>query len=310
MMTDRSSQRPFGSLESCGLCPRQCGVDRSAGELGFCRAGSEVQVYRYAPHHGEEPPISGTGGSGTVFFSRCTLSCLYCQNYPWSQQGEGTCYDIDGLAQLLRELAEVGCHNWNLVSPTPWLPPIAEAVERVRKTGVDLPIVYNTSGYERIETLVAYSSLVDIYLTDLRYSKASTAAEGSRAEDYVSVARAAMQAMWQRLGPLKCDEHGVAVSGVICRLLILPGHADEVIENLEWMADTLGVEVPISVMAQYHPVHRAVARAPWNRYVSRDEYDRVCEAVDSLGFDTGWVQDFTEHVDEGLLGYTMPAGGS
>lgn len=296
-------------LRSCLLCPRQCGVNRLEGQLGFCRAGSEVEIYRYAPHHGEEPPISGTGGSGTVFFSRCTLSCLYCQNYPWSQQGEGTLHDTDTLAGILRELVEAGCHNWNLVSPTPWLPQVAAAVDLLRNDGIRLPIVYNTSGYERSETLAEFSQLVDIYLTDLRYSKASTAIEGSRAEDYVPAARVAMQAMWERLGPLQCDDNGIAVSGVICRLLILPGHADEVINNLEWMAGTLGTDVPLSVMAQYHPAHRAAERAPWNRHPSRDEYDRVCDAVESLGFETGWIQDFTEHVDEGLLGFTMPAGG-
>jgi len=285
-------------------------VNRSAGELGFCRAGSQVEVYRYAPHHGEEPPISGTAGSGTVFFSRCTLSCLYCQNYPWSQQGEGTLYDVDALAAVLRELADTGCHNWNLVSPTPWLPQVAGAVERLRDEGVHLPVVFNTSGYERTETLTEFGQLADIYLSDLRYSRSSTAQEGSRAEDYVTVARTAMKMMWERLGPLQCDEHGIAVSGVICRLLILPGHADEVVDNLRWMADTLGVDVPVSVMAQYHPAHRAPERAPWNRYPSRDEYDQVCDAVDDLGFETGWIQDFTEHVDEGLLGFTMKAGGS
>jgi len=285
-------------------------VNRLAGERGFCRAGVDTEVFRYAPHHGEEPPISGARGSGTIFFSRCTLSCLYCQNYPWSQQGEGAVYDADGLVRIFKSLAEAGCHNWNLVSPTPWLPQIAEAVDRLGDKGIRLPLVYNSSGYERSETLDEFSRLVDIYLADLRYSKASTAAEGSRAEDYVPAARTAMQVMWERLGPLQCDEDGIAVSGVICRLLILPGHADEVVDNLEWMAATLGTDVPLSVMAQYHPAHRAGERIPWHRYPTRDEYDRVCDAVESLGFEEGWVQDFTEHVDDGLLGFTMPAGGN
>lgn len=291
------------------MCPRLCGVDRLRGELGFCRAGDEAEIYRYAPHHGEEPPISGSRGSGTIFFSRCTLACLYCQNYPWSQDGQGDLYDADALAGLFRSLASEGCHNWNLVSPTPWLPQIEEAVKRVRSEGVNLPVVYNTSGYERCETLEAYASLVDVYLADLRYSRETTAREGSRAGDYVDVARKAMKMMWERLGPLQCDENGVAVSGVVCRLLILPGHAEEVVENLEWIADRLGASVPVSVMAQYHPAYHASRREPWSRGISREEYDRVCEAVEELGFETGWIQDYTSNVDNELVGHQMPRGG-
>ena len=296
-------------LQSCELCPRRCGVDRLAGERGFCRAGADTEVFRYAPHHGEEPPVSGTGGSGTVFFSRCTLSCLYCQNYPWSQAGEGTVCDSDGLVDVFRSLVEAGCHNWNLVSPTPWLPQIAGAVDRLAGEGIRLPLVYNTSGYERPEVLSEYARLVDVYLTDLRYSKDATGSDGSRVGDYVDRSRAALKAMWERLGALRCDENGVAISGVICRLLILPGHADEVVENLEWMAATLGVDVPISVMAQYRPAHRAAGKAPWDRKVSRQEYDLVCGAVERLGFEIGWIQEISGDVEEGLLGHTMSEGG-
>ena len=296
-------------LASCTLCPRRCSVNRITGHLGICRAGAQTEVYRYAPHHGEEPPISGSEGSGAVFFSRCTLSCIYCQNFPWSQHGAGTAYDVDGLERILRELAGVGCHNWNLVSPTPWLPQIETALERVRADGINLPVVYNTSGYERVETLTAFESLVDIYLTDLRYSKSTTAQLGSHAADYVDCARAALEAMVKRLGPLRCDENGIAISGVICRLLVLPGFADEVIENLEWLADRVGVEVPVSVMAQYRPAYRALKASPWDRKITRREYDRVCGAVERLGFETGWIQAFADDVDEGLLGHTMEQGG-
>jgi putative pyruvate formate lyase activating enzyme len=298
-----------GQLLSCTLCPRQCGVNRLEGELGFCRAGAQAQLYRYAPHHGEEPPISGSKGSGTLFFSRCTLSCLYCQNHPWSQQGEGEHYDTERLAGVFRELAQAGCHNWNLVSPTPWLPQIAEALDQVRGEGINLPVVYNTSGYERCESLVAYESLVDVYLTDLRYASAASSEAGSRAADYVDRAREALALMLERLGPLQCDENGIAISGVVCRLLVLPGLAHEVIENLGWLADRVGVEVPVSVMAQYSPAFRAAEQQPWNRRVARDEYDQVCQAVESLGFDIGWIQDFEGDVDDDLVGHTMPQGG-
>ena len=279
-----------------------------AGQLGFCKAGDQVRLYRYAPHHGEEPPISGERGSGTLFFSHCTLACLYCQNFPFSQYGQGELYDEDALVQVLRELANSGVHNWNLVSPTPWMPQITAALDRVRAEGITLPVVYNTSGYERRETLDAYAPWIDIYLSDLRYASAAVAAAGSRAEDYVVASRDALISMWERLGPLQCDENGVAISGVVCRLLVLPGFAEEVVDNLHWLSDTFGVSVPVSVMAQYQPAHRATECSPWNRQISRDEYNQVCEAVESLGFETGWVQEFSGRVDDGLLGYTMPQG--
>lgn len=296
------------SLVSCQLCPRRCGIDRAAGEIGFCQSGKNVEIYRYAPHFGEEPPITGSKGSGTVFFSHCTLACLYCQNYTWSQQGAGDIYSHEELMNVFRSLAEKGCHNWNLVSPTPWLPQIDYAINCLREEGISLPVVYNTSGYENCETLTKYSSLVDIYLADLRYSKSSTAETGSRVSGYVEAARLSLEMMWKKLGPIRCDENGVAISGVICRLLVLPGHSREVIDNLEWIAGTLGTDVPVSIMAQYQPAHRAVDMDVWNRHINRNEYDQVCDALDSLGFETGWVQNFNEKVEEGLLGHKMKRG--
>jgi len=291
------------------LCPRDCGVNRAAGELGYCKAGAAVRMYRYAPHFGEEPPITGTKGSGTLFFSHCTLACIYCQNYSWSQQGRGDIYDADALAAAFRELAEAGCHNWNLVTPTSWLPQIALAVETLRAEGVDLPLVYNTAGYERLDILESYQSLIDIYLTDLRYSSDVSAAAGSMVSDYVETARTALERMWDRLGPLRCNKNGVAISGVICRLLVLPGKSGEVIDNLEWLSEHIGTEIPISLMAQYQPAYRALEREPWNRHINRAEYDAVCAAVEALGFENGWIQDFDDEVEAGLPGYEMQPGG-
>jgi len=292
-------------LEHCLLCPHACGSDRLHGSAGRCGAGAQTRIYRYAPHDGEEPPVSGTRGSGTIFFSHCTLSCIYCQNYPWSHQNKGDLFDVDGLADILKELAEAGCHNWNLVSPTPWLPMIQQAVQRVKRAGITLPLVYNTSGFEAKETLERYSDLLDIALVDLRYASAATAAEASGAPDYVKHARETLMHCWETLGPLRCDADGIAERGVICRLLILPGHADELCANLEWIERNLGNEVPISVMSQYTPVFRATEAAPWNRRVVAEEYDRVCSVVEQLGFETGWIQELQETPPEGLLGCTM-----
>ncbi len=299
---------PASPLARCDLCPWQCGINRLAGKTGFCRAGAAPRVFRYGPHSGEEPPISGTRGSGTVFFSRCTLRCLYCQNYPWSQEGAGDDMAVHGLGEILKALHAAGCHNWNLVSPTPWLPLIQEAWQAARTDGAALPIVYNTSGYERAETLDRYAEMIDIYLTDLRYADPETALEASGTRDYVRAAREALRHMWRQRGPLVCDENGIAVSGTVCRLLILPGHAHEVVRSLEWIAEELGPTVPVSIMAQYAPAYQAVTHQAWNRAIDRKEYDEVCEAVDRLGFEIGWIQEFGAPSAPALVGHQMAPG--
>lgn len=295
-------------LQSCRLCPRACGVDRLAGQTGYCKAGLLPRVFRYGPHFGEEPPVSGTRGSGTVFFSHCTLRCLYCQNHPWSQAGQGDDLSIDALRDIFRGVAEKGCHNWNLVSPTPWLPQIREAVTPLIRAGISLPFVYNTSGFEAPETLEAFSGLADIALIDLRYATAESASEGSDARFYVDAARRAFLWFWNRLGPLETDADGIAKRGVICRLLALPGRVSEAIANLEWLAKHAGNEVHISVMSQYTPVHRATQLAGWDRKVCEEEYALLTEAAGDLGFENGWIQEFEGDAPAGLLGQAMPAG--
>ena len=294
-------------LSHCELCPRQCGVNRLSGKLGFCGAGREAEIYRYAPHHGEEPPISGHNGSGAIFFSRCTLHCLYCQNHPWSQEGAGTKIGIETLAAVLRSLADDGCHNWNLVSPTHWLPMIYEAFELVKRDGKMLPIVYNTSSYERIHTLQALEGIVDIYLADLRYARASTAREGSAAGNYVESARAALMEMWRQTGQLKMTPDGIGVSGLICRILILPGLADEACLSIRWLADNIGTNVALSIMSQYLPAYQALTLKQWNRTISYQEYRQVCREAEKCGFGTGWIQDYNDRREKELVGFNMPA---
>jgi len=264
-----------------------------------------VQVFSYGAHPGEEPPISGSRGSGTVFFSRCTLRCLYCQNYLWSQEDGGDTYGVEELAAIFRRLRDEGCQNWNLVSPTPWLPLIVPALEQAARGGLRLPVVYNTSGFERVATLRALQGVVDVYLTDLRYSRPETALAGSEAPGYVELARTALLEMRRQAGQLRCDEQGAAVSGVICRLLILPGHAAEACENLDWLAANAGLEIALSVMAQYTPAYRGVGREPWGRRIARDEYRMVCRRIDDLGFSRGWIQDYESLVDSRLAGFNF-----
>lgn len=289
----------------CELCPRRCGVNREAGDRGYCRAGGTVEVFRYGLHHGEEPPVTGNKGSGTVFFSRCTLSCLYCQNYPWSQEGQGRAVSVQELAGIFRELARQGCHNWNLVSPTPWLPWIHEAWKLAVADGLFRPIVYNTSGFERTEQLLAMEGWVNVYLTDLRYSHDASAKTGSDCAGYVAASRAALLEMWRQTGPLQLNEEGVAEKGTICRLLVLPGRAHEAVANLEWLAEAVGTDIPVSIMAQYTPAYKALNESPWSRRPTPDEYGMVVEAVERLGFSEGWVQEYETPAQENLVGFNM-----
>ena len=298
------------SLSPCTLCPRQCGVDRVAGQLGFCKTGTQAKLFRWGAHLGEEPPISGDKGSGTLFFSHCTLACFYCQNYNWSQEHGGTVYSTTGLAEIMQKLAEQGCHNWNLVTPTPWLPLIKEAADIVKGIGLKLPFVYNTSGFERIEVVSDYRELLDVVLTDLRYANPQTAAEASCSGDYVVKAREFVKWAWNTVGDLDYDDEGIARRGTICRLLVLPGRANEAIANLEWLADNLGTEISVSLMSQYTPVYKAASIPGWNRKVSREEYTLVTNRLEALGFENGWVQELEESGHTGdLLGCTMPEGG-
>lgn len=307
MIRKKRSSSSFLKMEACKLCPHECGVDRTAGQTGFCGAGALPEIFRAGSHYGEEPPVSGTSGSGTVFFSRCTLKCIYCQNYPWSQGGEGDIYTVDKLAEVFAGLADEGCHNWNLVSPTPWLPMIRDAVGIVRDGGRNLPIVYNSSGFEKNETLVEYADVADIYLLDLRYARAESASEGSGCADYPQIARRALAKAWDLAGPLKMDKEGIACSGVICRILVLPGKADEAVENLRWLAETFGAGMSVSVMSQYTPAFKAVS-GDWARKVLAEEYRLVMDTAEELEFDNGWVQGFEEPAPAGLIGFNMSKG--
>lgn len=294
------------ALSRCVLCPRMCGADRAAGQTGVCGSGAVPRIYRYGPHFGEEPPISGTCGSGTIFFSHCPLDCLYCQNFPWSREGRGEDMGPERIAGIMESLRDAGCHNWNLVTATQWLPYVREAAHIVH--GGRLPFVFNTSGYERLETLDEYSGLIDIALTDLRYSTPSLAQRASGAADYVDIARKALLWFCLRLGPLDCDGDGIARRGVICRLLVLPGHPEEAIGNLRWIAENVGTELDISVMSQYTPVYRAAECGEFARRVTREEYDAVTDEAERLGFENGWIQPYGEDAADSLVGADMKPG--
>ena len=295
---------------SCQLCPRRCGADRAKGQSGFCQAGDLPRVFRWGPHFGEEPPICGKEGSGTIFFSRCTMRCIYCQNSPWSWRGEGRDISIGELSDILRDLAvKHRCGNWNLVSPTPYLPHIRAAAAPLLSEGIRLPFVWNSSGYERVEVLAEYRDLCDIALVDLRYANDETARIASAAPGYVSAARAAVKHLWNALGPLDSDEPGAATRGVIVRILVLPGHAGEAIENLAWLATECSNEIHVSVMSQYAPAFTAMDTPPFDRVVTEDEYASVTEAAADFGFGRGWIQGVeSRDPSSDLVGENMSPG--
>ena len=298
------------AMNPCNLCPRKCGAYREAGKTGFCGAGPLPRIFRWGPHFGEEPPLVGERGSGCVFFSRCTMKCLYCQNSPWSWRGGGEDISIPRLTGIFRELAvKDGCSNWNLVSPTPYLPSIRAAVAPLLAEGIRIPFVRNSSGYESIETLNEYADLCDVALFDLRYSRDETAIAASAAPGYVAAARAAIRWAFERNPTTANGQPPTTNHQLIVRILVLPGHSDEAIESLAWLATELSPEIPVSVMSQFTPAYRALSTPPFNRKVTEDEYESVTEAASDFGFSNGWIQGY-EAADPSLalLGENMSPG--
>ena len=267
----------------CELCPHRCAADRFSGaEAGFCGALDKPRVFRWGPHFGEEPPITLERGSGCVFFSRCTMKCLYCQNSPWSWKGAGEDKSVEELAGIFRSLVlDDKIENINLVSPTPYLPFIREAADIIRKEGIKIPYVWNSSGYERVEVLEEYREFCDWALFDLRYSRDETARRLSSAPGYVDAARAAVRWAYEKSGV-----------DLIVRILVLPGHHEEAIENLAFLATELSNEIPVSVMSQFTPAYKALETPLLNRSITEEEYEEVVEAAADFGFENGWIQGY------------------
>jgi putative pyruvate formate lyase activating enzyme len=280
-------------LESCRVCPRECGVNRLKNDkLGFCRSGLNPVVSSASPHHGEEPPLSGTRGSGTIFFANCNLRCTYCQNYPISQLGNGVERTTGELACQMLWLQEQGCHNLNLVTPTHFMPQILKAIGIARDRGLNLPIVYNTSGYESIEALQLLDGIVDIYLPDMRYSDDAAARKFSIAPHYPEINRAAVKEMYRQVGNLELDDKGTAKRGLIVRHLILPHGLSGTEGVMKFLADEISRDVYISLMSQYFPAYKAGEHKEINRRISEEEYDRAYDIKIKYGLKNGWVQEF------------------
>lgn len=279
---------PNISYHKCSLCARKCGIDRTSGAVGYCRMSSEIYLARAALHLWEEPIISGTRGSGTVFFSGCSLGCVYCQNREISRGEHGKPVSTEHLAQIMLELEGEGAHNINLVTPTHYAPSIITAVSSARALGLNIPIVYNTSSYDSVETVRALEGTVDIYLPDLKYYRPSTAKTLSFAEDYCDVAFCAIDEM-VRQQPSPVVEDGLMKRGVIVRILLLPGHVAEAKLNVKRVYDAFGDNVFISLMAQYTPMPDM--RPPLDRRVTRAEYDELVDYAARLGVTNAFTQE-------------------
>ena len=284
-------QQARSMLIACSVCPRECGAARLEGEAGLCRAAADLIVASANLHFGEEPPISGTRGSGTIFLSGCSMRCMYCQNYPISQQAAGRTVSVDDLCAMMCDLQRRGAHNINFVTPTHFTPQLIEAILRARQDGMALPVVWNTSGYERVETLRLLAGVVDIYLADMRYGEESAGRRFSRVKDYPAVNRAAIAEMHRQVGDLRLDREGIAQQGLLVRHLVLPEGNSASAAVFNYLAGEISRRTTVSLMSQYFPAYRAAGDPVLGRRLSRAEYDAAIEAFERSGLANGYRQD-------------------
>lgn len=275
-------ERGLAMLKSCRLCPRACGVNRLADERGRCRTGRNAVVSSVGPHFGEEDPLVGHGGSGTIFLTNCNLSCIFCQNFDISQLGYGRPVDAPFLARAMVALQQRGCENINFVTPTHVLPQILEALPLAIEEGLRLPIVWNCGGYESVAALELLEGIVDIYMPDVKYADAETAARLSGVENYPVHAFAAVREMYRQVGDLQMDKRGVAIRGLLVRHLVLPNDLAGTAKIMEFLAG-LSKNTYVNVMAQYHPCHRAHEEPALARRITREEYAAAIAAARQFG---------------------------
>lgn len=283
-------KKMYTALSQCHVCPRNCGIDRTAGKLGWCRAPYLPKVALVSRHDWEEPPISGTKGSGTVFFSHCNLGCVFCQNHEISQDGFGQEISIERLSEIFLEQQERGFHNVNLVSAVQFIPQVAAALRLAKKNGLTIPVVYNSNGYESLEGLRMLEGLVDVYLPDFKYWENALGMEYSHAPHYRETTAAAILEMRRQVGADVLDADGILQKGLILRHLVLPGQYKDSFLILDWVREHLGAETFVSLMSQYTPMHKAKAYKPLSRRLTTFEYDKVVDHFFEIGLKNGFMQ--------------------
>ena len=285
-------------LDKCEICPRKCEVNRNNNQIGWCKSTDRVKIGLYSTHYFEEPCISGDKGSGTVFFSNCTMNCIFCQNYEISQLGKGKEISIEELANIFIKQQEKGVHNINLVTPTSYVYQIIEAIKIAKAKGLNIPIVYNTNGYENIETIKALNGYVDVYLPDLKYAEEKLAIEYSGAKNYFEVATNAIKEMIKQVGNIKLNEDGIIQKGVIIRHLVLPNHIENSKKVLLWIKQNLPNDIYVSIMAQYFPTYKAKENQKLNRKLTKKEWKQIEKYVEEIDIENGFIQELGEHEEE------------
>jgi putative pyruvate formate lyase activating enzyme len=277
-------EEAYSIFEECRLCPRECGANRLDGEKGFCQAPLKVMVHTAQPHFGEEISLVGQHGSGTIFFSNCNLRCVFCQNWPIAIRGEGRAVEDEDLAQMMMYLQEIGCHNINLVTPTHVMPNILSATRIAFKKGLRIPLVYNTSGYERVEIIKILDDVVDIYMPDIKYMDGDMAAKySSGATDYPEVTTASVFEMNRQVGVHRVDNHGVALSGLIIRHLVMPNRVAGTKKFVEWVAENLPKSTYVNIMSQYHVDYKAFEHPEIARGITVQEFLEAMDWAEKYG---------------------------
>jgi len=287
----RVSEKAFRLLESCCICPRRCKVNRLKGELGFCKTGLLPRVCSYLAHHGEEPPISGAKGSGTIFFSYCNMGCVYCQNYEFSQLGQGREVDFEALARFMLELQNMGCHNINLVTPTHVMPQILKALEIAISKGLKIPILYNTGGYELAQIIRLLEGIVDIYLPDMRYADSDTAVKYSSASEYPRYNQESVKEMHRQVGIADIDDNGIIKKGLVIRHLVLPNNIAGTDKIMKFISEEISQDTYISLMSQYVPYYKASEFREISRRLKYREYEDAKQIMQKYGLHNGWIQE-------------------
>lgn len=285
-------------LAKCEICPFRCKVNRLSGQVGRCGCGDKIRVAKYQLHYFEEPCISGKSGSGTVFFSNCNFKCIFCQNYKISQEGKGNEVTIEELANIFLKLQQEGANNINLVTPTMYAYQIIEAIKLARMNGLHLPIIYNSNGYENVETLRDLGGYVDVYLPDLKYYADELAIKYSKAPNYFKIATKAILKMIDQVGLPEFDENGMIKKGVIIRHLVLPGHIQNSKHILKWLKENVEGNAYVSVMAQYFPTYKAKEDEYLNRKLTRKEYSEIEQYLYLLDIQNGYMQELGKHEEE------------
>lgn len=285
------AKESFSLLSSCSLCPRACGANRLDGERGWCGAADDLTIASTGPHFGEEPPLSGDHGAGTIFFTHCSLKCCYCQNYQISHEGVGKHFDVAGLTREMLHLQQIGCHNIDLVTATHYVPFVLQALLHATKQGLRIPLLYNCSGYESVETLTLLEGVIDLYLPDWKYGDTTVAAAYSQAPDYPAVCKRTIAEMLRQVGDLQVDEYGIAQKGLIVRHLVLPGNVKNSAKVFAQMVAILPETSRISLMAQYTPHFQAMESGKLQEPLSPREYEQARALFDECGFLEYWVQE-------------------